>query len=604
MVNTINHVKSHDVVSHKKISTAKAFVLMLQLVRPHARQLTLALVALTIGSGINLLFPELVRRVLEPDVSQEILQNMHVYVAGAVVLFLFQGASFFVRSYYFGVLCQRVYADLRHRLFGALIRKSVAFYDDQRASDVASRLNSDAALIQDAVSVKLSVLLRYGLQVVCGVVLMSLMSWQLTMAIVGSIGFMVLISGVFVSRLKSASRAYQHELGLFTSYASECFSGIKSIRVLGAEEQVCVRADLRNQDTLMAGERRVAWSSSFSSGASAALNVLLLFVAWYGVSLVQGASLALNELAAFVLYGGLVAVSFSFFTGAYAEVMQAIGGLERVFEILSDEREVDGRDAKLDCTERQVEIADSSDLTVSMEAVSFAYPSRPDVLALKEFSCVFSANSCTALVGPSGSGKSSVAQLLVGLYRPLQGAVTLGGAKLTELNNTVLHEMISWVPQEPRLFGFTVLENLLLGNDLLLRDEALKLIQRWQFLDFIETLSEGVDTVLGEHGTLLSGGQRQRIAIAQAMLRKPRMLILDEATSGLDSDTEQLVMKAVRESLPNTTILVISHRLATVRIADVIHVMNEGRVIESGTHEELASRSGLYQSYSSKQALG
>ncbi len=604
MVNPINHVKSHDVVSHKKISTAKAFVLMLQLVRPYARQLTLALVALAIGSGINLLFPELVRRVLEPEVSLDLLQNIHMYVAGAVVLFLMQGASFFIRSYYFGVLGQRVYADLRRQLFGALIRKSVSFYDDQRASDVASRLNSDAALIQDAVSVKLSVLLRYGLQVVCGVILMSLMSWQLTMAIVASIGFMVIVSGAFVSRLKSASRAYQHELGLFTSYASECFSGIKSIRVLGAEEQVCVRAELRNQDTLTAGERRVAWSSSFSSGASALLNVLLLFVAWYGVSLVQEASLALNELAAFVLYGGLVAVSFSFFTGAYSEVMQAIGGLDRVFEILSDDSHSGAREAESHRTGELASLSDSGALAVSMEGVSFAYPSRPDALALRDFSCVFAANSCTALVGPSGSGKSSVAQLLVGLYRPLQGAISLDGVELETLDSFVLHEMISWVPQEPRLFGFTVLENLLLGNDLLLRDEALKLIQRWQFLDFIETLSEGVDTVLGEHGTLLSGGQRQRIAIAQAMLRKPRMLILDEATSGLDSDTEQSVIKAVREYLPNTTMLVISHRLATVRIADVIHVMNEGRVIESGTHEELASRSGLYQSYSSKQALG
>lgn len=569
----------------------------------------MGLLALGVGSGINLLFPELVRRVFEPSSSAYVMDNIHIFVIAGVVLFLVQGASFFVRSYCFGVLGQRVYADLRRRMFNSLVHKSIDFYDKQRASDVASRLNSDAALIQDAVSVKLSVLLRYGLQVICGIILMGLMSWQLTLAIIGSIGAMVVISTLFLSRLKSASRRYQSELASFTSYASECFSGIKSIRALGAEQQVGERADDRNKLTLTAGEKRVAWSASFSSGASALLNVLLLLVAWYGIVLVQSKELGLNELAAFVLYGGLVAVSFSFFTGAYAELMQAIGGLERVFEILVEDTQNTDQEPLWRSSPSLISSAEMAampekGISVRMDAVVFSYANRMDVEVLRNFSCFFEANSCTALVGPSGSGKSSVAQLLVGLYQPSSGAIHLGDHALRDMERGLLRNDISWVPQEPCLFGFTILENLLLGNDILLRDEALKLIQRWDFLDFIGTLSDGVDTVLGEHGTLLSGGQRQRIAIAQAMLRRPRLLILDEATSGLDSETEEMVMAAVRAHLPSTTIIIISHRLSTVCMADTIHVMNEGEIVESGTHAELSARSGLYQQYSIRQALG
>jgi ABC-type multidrug transport system fused ATPase/permease subunit len=209
----------------------------------------------------------------------------------------------------------------------------------------------------------------------------------------------------------------------------------------------------------------------------------------------------------------------------------------------------------------------------------------------------------TALVGPSGAGKSSVVQLLLRLYEKSGGEIRLDGTRLEKISEAELRHVVAWVPQEPQLFSMSIYENLMLGNDEILRDETLKTVSGWDFMDFIEPLEHGIDTMIGEHGALLSGGQRQRIAIARALLRKPALLILDEATSGLDSHTEASVMKAIRQHIPEATVLLISHRLSTVRDADAIYVISEGRVFESGDHHSLSARQGLYREYVVKQAL-
>ncbi len=585
--------------------------------KPYKALFSVALVALLVGSGINLLLPEIASRLLEPERLEKLLSDTGALgwtVGGLIGLFVVQGIAFFVRSYLFGVMGQRVYADLRGRLFNAVIHKQISFFDSQRASDLASRINSDAALVQDAVAMKLSILVRYGVQVVCGVILMLCMSWKLTAAIVLSVLGMVGVSALFAAQLKKASRKYQASLSRYTSFASECFTGIKVVHALAGQETLTKRATEFNQATRLAGERRVLCGISFSSGASTLLNILLLCVAWYGVTLVLGGALPRNELAAFVLYGALVAVSFSFLVGAYTELMQNVGGLERVFELLSErgpgadqleEEELSPIVKRVPENIQQLQSARAVGVTFS--GVGFAYPDRSTQPVLEEFSLVVSPGSFSALVGPSGAGKSSVAQLICALYRPNSGSIFFTtdrvSVPLASVPDEVLRGCVAWVPQEPQLFGFSIFENLVLGNDELLRDEVLKTVHSWEFLDFIDSLEHGIDTVLGEHGTLLSGGQRQRLAIARALLRKPALLILDEATSGLDSETEQSVMQAVREYIPDATLLVISHRLASVFRADSICVMHEGRVLEAGTHSELSKSGGLYRSYTERQSL-
>jgi ATP-binding cassette subfamily B protein len=240
---------------------------------------------------------------------------------------------------------------------------------------------------------------------------------------------------------------------------------------------------------------------------------------------------------------------------------------------------------------------------VRFENVTFAYPQRPDVLVLNGLDIQLRPGETTAIVGPSGAGKSSLVQLLLGFYQPFSGSILMNGTALSEVPEGVLRRHVAWVPQEPYLFGFSIFQNLVLGNPGMDRAAVERLTGEWSFLAFVKALPDGLDTVLGEQGTQLSGGQRQRIAIARALLRRPTVLILDEATSGLDSETEEQVVHVLRAWLPNATVLIISHRLATIRAADTVYVLTQGRVEGHGTHDELKGSNNLYQQYVARQAL-
>ena len=573
-----------------------AFRALLGLVKPYHRLFAASLAALALGSSINLLLPELVRRLLDEQGFPWAKENLGLITGGLALLFVAQAGAFYLRARLFGSIGQRVYSDVRERLFRAIIAQNALFFDNNRSGELVSRINADAALVQDAASIKLSVILRYGLQVVLGTALMAWMSWRMTAAIVVSVLCMAAVSSVFVRSLRAASRAYQASLAALTAFAAECFSGAKIVQALGAQESASRSFVGMSRDVLREGQRRVRVSASFSSGAGLLLNLLLLVVLWYGIRLVASTQLPLSSLAAFALYGAIVAVSFSFLVSAYAELVQSLAGLERVFQLMAGQA---GDAARRERGAQRIE-----SVQVDLHDVSFSYPSRPTTPVLDHLSFSLRAGATTGLVGPSGSGKSSIAQLLLKLYAPTAGRLLVNGVDIQELGEDAIRGSVAWVPQEPCLFGFSVIENLLFGNERLTRDEAQRTARSWGFLSFIDELPDGFDSKLGEHGSQLSGGQRQRLAIARALLRNPSLLILDEATSGLDSETEAQVLRAARAALPTATLLVISHRLSTVREAELIVVLNEGRVFEQGSHHELRSRPGLYQEYASRQALG
>jgi ABC-type multidrug transport system fused ATPase/permease subunit len=563
-------------------------------VRPYRRRIALALGALLVGSGINLLFPEVIRRALHPETFPFVLENLRLFFGLLAALFVVQGGAFFLRSLLFGLLGQQVYADVRERMFRSVVGKEIAFFDHHRSGDLASRLNSDAALVQDLVSAKLSVILRYGVQVLFGTVLMAWMSWRMTFAIVASVVCMVVVSGVFVRSLRAASRHFQTALATLTSFAAETFAGAKVVRALGAESTVRMSFVRKSTEVLEAGQGRVRISAAFSSGASLLLNVLLLGVVWYGVSLVATESLPISDLAAFALYGSIVAISFAFLVSAYAEVVQSLGGLDRVFELFETE---DVRDEVL------TEIISYSGPSLSFHEVSFSYPERSTATVLDNLSLQVAGGTVVGMMGPSGAGKSTIVQLLLKFYPVSSGTIQLNDYDLNAVSNQELRSKVAWVPQEPLLFGTSIYENLTLGNPTLSREDVERKLNEWGFLDFVTELPGGLSMVLGEHGTQLSGGQRQRIAIARALLKNPTVLLLDEATSGLDSHLEDKVLSAVRGALPTSTIVIVSHRLSSVRGADTIFMIHEGRVVEQGCHEELKNASGLYSHYALRQAI-
>jgi len=304
--------------------------------------------------------------------------------------------------------------------------------------------------------------------------------------------------------------------------------------------------------------------------------------------------LPISDLAAFALYGSIVAISFAFLVSAYAEVVQSLGGLDRVFELFGS----DG------CTDEVLtEVFSHNGPSVSFSDVSFSYPERASMVVLDNLSLRIGGGSVVGIMGPSGAGKSSIVQLLLKFYPITKGTICINDHDLNVVSNRELRNKVAWVPQEPLLFGTSIFDNLTLGNATLSRDEVDAKLKEWGFLDFVWDLPGGLSMVLGEHGTQLSGGQRQRIAIARALLRSPSLLLLDEATSGLDSNLEDQVLSAVRKALPMSTIVIVSHRLSTVRAADTIFMITEGRVVEQGRHEELKNASGLYSHYANRQAI-
>lgn len=565
------------------------------LLRPYHGRIGTALIALFVGSSINLIFPEVIRRALRPETFDLILSHLPLFFGLLAALFVVQGGAFFLRSLWFGLLGQQVYDDVRRRLFASVIWKEIEFFDRNRSADLAARLNSDAALIQDVVSVKLSVILRYGLQVLLGTALMAWMSWRMTFAIVASVLCMVVVSGVFVRNLRAASRRFQTSLATLTAFAAESFGGAKILRALGAERQAIASFFEHSAEVLEAGQGRVRSSAAFSSGASLLLNVLLLGVVWYGVSLVATERLPLSDLAAFALYGSIVAVSFAFLVSAYAEVVQSLGGLDRVFELWEEPRAE---------TETLTESLGEGGPSLVFRDVTFAYPTRPECEVLDGLNLSIPGGTVAGIMGPSGAGKSSIVQLLLKFYDYRDGTITINGHSLRDIRDTELRAQVAWVPQDPLLFGVSIFDNLTLGGVDRSRDYVEEKIRAWGFLDFVWDLPEGLSTVLGEHGAQLSGGQRQRVAIARALLREPRVLLLDEATSGLDSQLEDKVLAAMKAALPGATIVIVSHRLSSVRGAERLFLINEGRVVEEGSHEELKRAGGLYHHYTIRQAIG
>ncbi len=586
---------------------ANAIYLMRQLLRlisAHRKTFASACIFLALATAINLLLPEILRRYLTRESISTLQSSLPASLIILSVLLLMQGGAFFMRSYLFGLIGQRVYTDLRRAIFSSIISREIEFFDRNRSGDLAARINSDAALVQDAVSTKLSVIIRYSVQALLGVVLMLFMSWRLTVAIVLAVLLLVCVSLLFVRNLRGAARGYQDRLSSYVAYVAEVFGGIRVVRNLAASEQVLERANLLNSAVSRSGERRITWGAAFSSGASALLNVLLLLVAGYGATLVCAGDLTIDQFIAFILYGAIVAVSFSFLIGAYGDLVQGLGGLERVLSLIGDAVNSQSSVERAN-SDRTINFKSDKGLELEFSGVTFSYPLSPNDLVLDEISFKIASGEFVGFVGPSGCGKSTLAQLLLGLYRPQKGVISLGGIALSEVAAFEISKLVTWVPQEPTLFDCSVIDNLLLGSPNLLRDEVLKLALSWGFLDFVEQLEFKFDTVLGERGASLSGGQRQRLAIARALLRQPKVLILDEATAGLDSELEERVFKVIRGYLPDATVVVISHRLASVSGASRIFVIDGGRVAQSGTHSELlADGGGIYQRYCHRQGLG
>ena len=568
---------------------------LLALTKPYLGSLFLGLLALFGGSAVSLLFPAIVRELLKPDRFSWLHTHPYHVAAVLICLLAIQGVCFYIRGLQFGSVGQKVVAGIRTELFDKLIKRNISFFDKSSTGDLLSRLHSDTLILQDALSIKLAVVTRYSLQVVVGILCMAYLSPLLTIVLLLIIPVLGILTFFLFRKLRALSRRQQKSLGIATQIADETIGGIKIVKAFAEESSSSNRYKSAIKQVLDDGLERISLSAYFSSFINFLLHGSIVAVLLVGIQLVIGNKLPLEDLAAFLLYGVIVAVSFTFLLGGYSDLAQALGVGDRILDLLEEESQTS---RVPDST-----INTKTSPSIKLNRVSFAYPSRPEKLSLDDLTLSIPAGKTCALVGPTGAGKSTILNLLLCFYKPETGEIYIDDTNILEIGAQLIRDSIGYVPQEPILFNISLRENILFGNSDISKHQLKSVLDSIGLSKLIEDLPDGIDTVVGENGKLLSGGQRQLVSIARALLRDPAIVLLDEPTSALDSESEAVILDAAKVLLKDRTALIVAHRLSTVQGADIIAVIENGSVIQTGNHQELSTAPGLYRSFLEHQNL-
>ena len=558
---------------------------LVALARPELGILGLATVMLVLGSGLNLTFPLAVRWLV--DLIAEGGDTGRIDQIAGLLLGLFALSAAFagLRAWLFTVAGERIVARLRQDLYRSVIGQEVAFFDATRTGELTNRLSNDTGVLQNTVTVNLSMALRFTAGAVGGIGMLAWMSPRLTAVTLAVVPLVAIGASVYGRVIRRLSRQVQDALARAGEIAEETISGLRTVRSFSAEPAEIARYTTAIDDSYRLAARRAGAFGVFQGIAGFGGYGAIALVVWYGGRLVIDGSMSLGDLTAYLLYTLTVAFSLAALSGLWGDLMRAVGASERVFELLD-------RDRGLEASGGSDPAPVAGD--IAFDNVVFTYPSRPDVPVLRGLSLRVAPGEVVALVGPSGAGKSTIAALLLRLYDPDAGVVQLDGVDLSTRDPAAVRRHFGVVAQEPVLFATSIRDNVRYARPDASDDDVRAALEAANALSFVEGFPEGLDTPVGERGVRLSGGQKQRIAIARAVLADPRILILDEATSALDAENEHLVQEALDRLMAGRTTLVIAHRLSTVRGADRVAVLDGGEVIEEGSHEALIARGGLY----------
>ncbi|WP_437289887.1 ABC transporter ATP-binding protein [Sorangium sp. So ce406] len=560
---------------------------LLSLARPELGKLALGTLFLAIGSGISLLFPQAIRKIIDdalgPGSSVDAIDGAALWLALLIVV---QAVAVALRYVLFSTAGERVVARLRAQLFEHLLRQEVAFFDDHRTGELTNRLASDTTVLQSAVSVNVSMALRYAASVIGGVAFLFYTSPRLTLLMLAVVPVVAIGSVAYGRRVRRLSRSVQDALARASEVAEEALSGVRTVRAFAGEKREVERYAGRVSESFELARRRIRASASFMGIVTFAGYSAAALVLWYGGHLVVAGRMTLGGLTSFLVYTIVVAFALGGLSDLWADFMKATGAAERIFDLL------DREPAMADAGGVQPHAVQGS---LDLQRVRFSYPTRRDVPVLKGIDLSVRPGEVIALVGPSGAGKSTIASLLLRLYDPDDGRILLDGRDLRELAPTWLRRQIGIVAQEPLLFATSVADNIRYGRENATDEEVEAAARAANAHDFILRFPAGYQTLVGERGVQLSGGQKQRVAIARAMLKDPRILVLDEATSALDAESEHLVKGALDALMKGRTTLIIAHRLSTVMGADRVLVMDGGTIVQSGAHAALIAQDGLYR---------
>ena len=559
---------------------------ILRLARPEMGLLAVATVALLISSGLGLVYPLAVQWMIDAIGGAQSWISFDRAALLLVVMFLVQSVFSMLRAWLFTVAGERVVARLRVDLYEAIIGQDMAFFDASRTGELTNRLASDTTVLQNTVTVNVSMGLRFTVGAIGGVVMLTVMSPKLTGLAMAVVPVVAIGAALYGRWIRSLSSEVQDALAVSTEVAEESIAGIRTVRSFAREGAEVERYGAAVDRSYRLAARRALVMVAFNGTTGFAGYSAIALVVWYGGRMVSEGSMTIGQLTAFLLYTLTVAFSLGALSSLYSDFMRAAGASRRVFQLLDQQPELEGRGG---------EILERIEGHLRFDHVGFSYPTRPDLPVLRDLQLEIQPGQVVALVGPSGSGKSTVAALLARLYDPQEGRIELDGVDLTRLDPRWLREQIGAVSQEPVLFASSIAENIRYGRSDAGEDEVRAAARAANAEAFIDSFPEGFDTLVGERGVRLSGGQKQRIAIARAILKDPALLVLDEATSALDTESEHLVQEALERLMQGRTTLVIAHRLSTVRDADEVVVLDGGRVAERGSHEALVAHDGLYR---------
>jgi ATP-binding cassette subfamily B protein len=581
---------------------------LLPFLRPYRSQFILAAIALVIAAGATLTIPYAFRQMIDMGFSKigesgsQGIEHVNLTFLALFGVAVILGVATAARFYMVSWIGERVTADIRSAVYAHVVTQSPEFFETTQTGEVLSRLTTDTTLIQAVVGTSISLALRNLLLFGGGLVMLFITSPMLSSIIIVMLVLVILPIIMFGRRVRQLSRDSQDRIADASAVAGEILNAMPTVQAYTHEQIEAKRFSTSVEHAFSTAMRRIRARSLLTMIAILLIFGAIVFVLWLGAHAVMQGEMSGGKLGQFILYAAIVAGAIGALSEVMGEAQRAAGATERLLELMAVQSPITNPTSPIaipDASQEQAQ--DRHGATVNFDQVIFHYPSRPDTAALSNIDLAIKAGETIALVGASGAGKTTLFQLLLRFYDPQQGQILIDGVNIKDLDLHSLRNTIGIVPQDTVIFSANALENIRYGRFDASDEDVIQAAKMAAAHEFIERLPEGYQSFLGERGVRLSGGQKQRIAIARAILKNPRLMLLDEATSALDAESERLVQQALETAMQGRTTLIIAHRLATVKRADKIIVLEHGRIVETGNHVELIAHGGVYAHLASLQ---